>query len=488
MIRKHLISTVAVAVISFSAGVVVPPLLHVRPAIAEGQPNGEAPRTSENTYKLLDLFGEAFTRVGRDYVEPVSDQKLIEAAINGMLTSLDPHSNYMDAESLKSMNVETKGEFGGLGVQVTEDNGVIKVISPMDGTPAAKAGLQAGDLITHIDGRPVIGIGLQAAVDAMRGKVGTPIKLTVRRAKQEPFDVTLTRAVIVIPAVQSHREGDVAYIRISSFISEKTNDELKDAIAKRTAEIGKDKIKGFVIDMRNNPGGLLDQAVQVSSTFLGEGEVVSTRSSRHIEDSQRANAHGVDMTNGAPLVVLVNGGTASAAEIVAGALQDHKRAIIVGTRSFGKGSVQTIIPLSNFGGALRMTTARYFTPSGRSIQAVGIVPDVVIKQFHPDKADQAAKPVDSKLNVAAGQTPSTSSIHLREADLPNALNNQDENGNAGAAHKILDGSDDTDSSADGLPASDGQLARALEIVHNPSSVTLSAPTVGATSAPTTPKP
>ena len=464
MIRKHLISTAAVAVISFGAGAVVSPLLHVRPAIAEGQPSGEAPRTSENTYKLLDLFGEAFTRVSRDYVEPEPDQKLIESAINGMLTSLDPHSNYMDAATLKSMNVETKGEFGGLGVQVTEENGVIKVISPMDNTPASKAGLQAGDLITHIDGKPVVGIGLQAAVDAMRGKVCTPIKLTIHRAKQEPFDVTLVRAIIEISAVQSHREGDVAYIRISSFLSQKTNDQLKDAIAKRTAEIGKDKIKGFVIDLRNNPGGLLDQAVQVSSTFLGQGEVVSTRS-RHIEDTQRANAHGTDMTNGAPLVVLVNGGTASAAEIVSGALQDHKRATIVGTRSFGKGSVQTIVPLSNFGGALRMTTARYFTPSGRSIQAVGIVPDMVIKQFHPDKADQAAKPADTKSSLAAGQTPSTSSTHLREADLPNALNNQDENGNAGAAHAVIDGSDDTDLSADGIPASDGQLTRALDILH-----------------------
>jgi len=351
-------------------------------------------------------------------------------------------------------------------VQVTEDNGVIKVIAPMDGTPAAKAGLQAGDLITHLDGKPVIGIGLQEAVNAMRGKVGSPIKLTVRRAKQEPFDVTIIRAIIEVSSVQSHREGDVAYIRISSFISQKTNDQLKEAIAKRTAEIGKDKLKGFVIDLRNNPGGLLDQAIQVSSTFLGQGEVVSTRS-RHLEDTQRANAKGSDLTNGAPLVVLVNGGSASAAEIVAGALQDHKRALIMGTRSFGKGSVQTIIPLSNFGGALRMTTARYFTPSGRSIQAVGIVPDMVIKQFHPDKPTQVAKPDSASTPLSAGQTPSTASTHLREADLPNALNNQDENGKAGAVRTVLDGSDDTDFSAEGIASSDGQLARAIDLLGNP---------------------
>jgi len=333
------------------------------------------------TYRQLNLFGDVYDRVLSDYVEVPNQEKLIDAAINGMLTSLDPHSSYMNAKRFQDMQVQTRGEFGGLGIEVTMENGVIKVVAPIDDTPAANAGILANDLITHIDGEQVRGLTLNEAVDKMRGRVNTKIKLTILRpGRTDPFDVTLTRAVIRINPVKSNVEGgDVGYIRISSF-NEQTQPGLEKAIDKLKSELG-DKLKGYVIDLRNNPGGLLDQAISVSDTFLNSGEIVSTRG-RHASETQRFSAQSGDMANGKKIVVLINGGSASASEIVAGALQDQERATVIGTRSFGKGSVQTIIPLGGQG-ALRLTTARYYTPSGRSIQAEGITPDIRITEDVP---------------------------------------------------------------------------------------------------------
>ncbi len=295
-----------------------------------------------------------------------------------MLTSLDPHSSYMNPKNFRDMQVQTRGEFGGLGIEVTMENGVVKVVTPIDDTPASRAGLRPNDYITHIDGKPILGLTLSDAVDKMRGPVNTAVTLTiVRKGVDEPFDVKLTRDIITIKSVKYHREGDIAYLRITSF-NEQTGELLEEAIQTLKKQIGPAKVKGYVLDLRNNPGGLLEQAIAVSSDFVSEGEIVSTRG-RHAEDTQRYNARGGDLTGGKPVIVLVNGGSASASEIVAGALQDHRRAVILGTRSFGKGSVQTIIPLGS-DGALRLTTARYFTPSGHSIQAKGIVPDIQVEQ------------------------------------------------------------------------------------------------------------
>jgi len=338
-----------------------------------------------DTYKQLSLFGDVFERVRSDYVEKPDDGKLVESAINGMLTGLDPHSSYMDAKSFRDMQVQTRGEFGGLGIEVTMEEGVIKVVAPIDETPAAKAGVMANDFITHIDDEPVQGLTLNQAVDKMRGPVNTKIKLKImRKGQDKPVEMTLTRDVIRVLSVRSHSEGDdVGYIRITQF-NEQATTGLKKAIADLTAQDG-DKLKGFVLDLRNNPGGLLDQAISVSNAFLNRGEIVSTRG-RNADETQRFTARPAgDLTKGKPVIVLVNGGSASASEIVAGALQDHKRATMVGTRSFGKGSVQTIIPLGSGNGALRLTTARYFTPSGRSIQAKGIVPDIEVLQDVPEE-------------------------------------------------------------------------------------------------------
>ncbi len=333
------------------------------------------------TYRQLNLFGDVFDRVLTDYVEVPDQEKLIDAAINGMLSSLDPHSSYMNAKRFQDMQVQTRGEFGGLGIEVTMENGVIKVVSPIDGTPADRAGILANDLITFIDGEQVQGLTLNQAVDKMRGRVNTKIKLTiVRPGRPDPFDVVVTRDVIRINSVKSNVEGDIGYIRISSF-NEQTQTGLEKAMDKLKGTLG-DKAKGYIIDLRNNPGGLLDQAISVSDTFLNSGEIVSTRG-RNASETQRFSAQAGDLADGKKIVVLVNGGSASASEIVAGALQDHKRATIIGTRSFGKGSVQTIIPLGGQG-ALRLTTARYFTPSGRSIQAEGITPDIRIEEDVPD--------------------------------------------------------------------------------------------------------
>ncbi len=333
-----------------------------------------------DTYRQLNLFGDVFDRVRSDYVEVPDEEKLINSAINGMLASLDPHSSYMNAKRFQDMQVQTKGEFGGLGIEVTMENGVVKVVAPIDDTPAAHAGLLANDLITHLDGEQVLGMTLNEAVDKMRGKINTPITLTILRpGKEDPFDVKLTRDVIRIKSVKANAEGDIGYVRISSF-TEQTQEGLDEAIAKLKTEVGSN-LKGWIIDLRNNPGGLLDQARSVADTFLVQGEVVSTRG-RNASETQRFNATPGDSTDGKPLVVLINGGSASASEIVAGALQDHKRAAVIGTRSFGKGSVQTIIPLGSQG-AMRLTTARYFTPAGISIQAKGIVPNIVIEEDLP---------------------------------------------------------------------------------------------------------
>jgi len=342
-----------------------------------------AQAATADTYRQLNLFGDVFDRVRADYVEKPDDGKLIESAINGMLAGLDPHSSYMDAKSFRDMQVQTRGEFGGLGIEVTMEEGLIKVVAPIDDTPASKAGILANDLITKLDDEQVQGLTLNQAVEKMRGPVNTKIKLTImRKGQDKPIEVTLTRDVIRVRSVRSHVEGDdVGYIRITQF-NEQTTEGLKKAIADIQAKVADDKLKGYVLDLRNNPGGLLDQAVAVSDAFLQKGEIVSTRG-RNPEETQRFNARPGDLIKSKPLIVLINGGSASASEIVAGALQDHKRATLLGTRSFGKGSVQTIIPLGANNGALRLTTARYFTPSGRSIQAKGIEPDIEVLQDVP---------------------------------------------------------------------------------------------------------
>src|SRR5246127_2047156 len=337
---------------------------------------------TSDTYRQLNLFGDVFERVRSDYVEKPDDSKLVESAINGMLAGLDPHSSYMDAKSFRDMQVQTRGEFGGLGIEVTMEEGVLKVVSPIDDTPASKAGILANDYIVAIDDEQVQGLTLNQAVDKMRGPVNTKIRLKVmRKGQDKPLEITIVRDIIHVRSVRSETMEDVGYIRITQF-NEQTNDGLKKAIKDRQTQVSSERLKGYVLDLRNNPGGLLDQAIAVSDAFLEHGEIVSTRG-RDPEETQRFHAHPGDLVRGKPVIVLINGGSASASEIVAGALQDHKRATLIGTRSFGKGSVQTIIPLGPGNGALRLTTARYFTPSGRSIQAKGIAPDIEVLQDVP---------------------------------------------------------------------------------------------------------
>ena len=346
---------------------------------------GSAARAeASDTYRTLNLFGDVFERVRADYVEKPDDSKLVESAINGMLAGLDPHSGYMTPSSFRDMQVQTRGEFGGLGIEVTMEDGLIKVVAPIDDTPAAKAGIMANDIITRLNDEAAQGLTIDQAIDKMRGPVNTKIKLTiVRKGSDKPIEVTIVRDIIRVKSVRWHPEGsDVGYIRVTQF-SEQTTDGLKQAINDLNSQLGADKIKGYVLDLRNNPGGLLDQAISVSATFLEKGEIVSTRG-RNPEETQRFNARHGAMIKGKPLIVLINGGSASASEIVAGALQDQKRATLIGTRSFGKGSVQTIIPLGGGNGALRLTTARYYTPSGHSIQATGITPDIEVLQDVPD--------------------------------------------------------------------------------------------------------
>jgi carboxyl-terminal processing protease len=347
-----------------------------------GAPGSTANAAGSETYRQLAIFGDIFERVRAQYVTPPDEKALVESAVNGMLTSLDPHSSYMNAEAAKDMRVQTKGEFGGLGIEVTMENDLVKVITPIDDTPAAKAGVLAGDFIAKIDGEEVRGLTLNDAVDKMRGPVGTPIKLTIlREGADKPIELTVTRETIKVKAVKFRVDNDVGYMKITSF-TEKTFDDLQNAIDTIKKQVPNDKLKGFVLDLRLNPGGLLDQAVSVSDTFLDKGEIVSTRG-RDPKDITRFDARPGDMIDGKPLIVLVNGGSASASEIVAGALQDHRRATVLGTQSFGKGSVQTIIPLAE-NGALRLTTALYYTPAGKSIQGKGITPDIKVDQPLPD--------------------------------------------------------------------------------------------------------
>src|SRR6201992_2202431 len=347
--------------------------------------NAAKASVDSNTYAQLNLLGDVFERIRTDYVEKPDDGKLIEGAINGMVTSLDPHSRYMNEAAWRDMQETTHGEFGGLGIEVTMEDGLVKVVSPMDGTPAARAGILSGDFITYIDGDAVQGLSLEQAVNKMKGPVHTSTKLKIeRKGADKTIDVSIEREIIQVKPVSFHTDGgDIGYIRISSF-NEQTGDGLKNAIADISKQIPQDKLAGYVGDLRNKPGGLLDQAVTVAGTFMPRGEVVSTRG-RTPEETQRYTAKGGDITKGKPLVVLINGGSASASEIVAGALHDHKRATLIGTRSFGKGSVQTIIPLGTGNGALALTTARYFTPSGRSIQAQGVSPDIEVLQDVPDE-------------------------------------------------------------------------------------------------------
>jgi carboxyl-terminal processing protease len=422
--------------------------------VANGLPAASQNTNNSDTYEQLRLFGDVFEKVRADYVEETTDEQLIENAINGMLAALDPHSSYLNAKNFEEMQVQTRGEFGGLGIEVTMENGLVKVVSPIDDTPAFRAGIQPGDYIVELDGQSVMGLSLSEAVEKMRGPVDSDIKLMIQRGDTEPFEVTLTRAVIKIQSVRSRLEGDnIAYLRVTSF-SEQTDTGLE-AQFKRLKEQAKGKLTGIVLDLRNNPGGLLDQAVAISDAFLDKGEIVSTRG-RHPDDAQRYNARAGDIAEGLPMVVLINGGSASASEIVAGALQDHHRAIVLGTKSFGKGSVQTIIPVPGHG-AIRLTTARYFTPSGRSIQALGIEPDIVAQQ--------------AKVEIIEPQR------RTSEADLRGALANPDEEEESptqpapegidgGATNANPPGASTGPTAGPGSPTQDDyQLSRALDLLR-----------------------
>ncbi|HRY23238.1 MAG: S41 family peptidase [Geminicoccaceae bacterium] len=394
-------------------------------------PSAQAQSGSGDTIRQLKLFGDVFERVRKEYVEEVTDQELVESAINGMLTSLDPHSGYLDAGRYRDMQVQTRGEFGGLGIEVTMENGLVKVVSPIDDTPAFDAGIQAGDLITHIDGEPVLGLSLSEAVERMRGPVNSEIELKiVRENREEPLSVNLARAIIKISPVRARAEDDIGYVRLTTF-NEQTNDIMREEVAKLRDQLG-DRFRGLVLDLRNNPGGLLDQAVAVADAYLDQGEIVSTRG-RRSESIQRFNARSGDIIDGLPMVVLINGGSASASEIVAGALQDHRRSIIMGTQSFGKGSVQTIMPISGEG-AIRLTTARYYTPSGTSIQAKGIAPDIEVHQATIELQDDTSG--------------------RREADLRGRLDGEQPGDQAasGEAEPTLD-------------STDYQLARAIDVLR-----------------------
>jgi carboxyl-terminal processing protease len=403
---------------AFTAGVVAGPasgLLARNFGVHLGIPTAFA-QDSDNadTYRLLSLFGDVFERVRADYVEPVKDRDLVENAINGMLTGLDPHSSYMNSKAFRDMQVQTRGEFGGLGIEVTQESGFIKVVTPIDDTPAARAGVKAGDLIVALDGQSVQGLTLNDAVDRMRGAPNSKITLTIKReGDDKPIEITLQREVIHIQAARSRIEGDVGYIRLTQF-NEQADSGIRAAVQKLKQQSG-GHLKGYVLDLRNNPGGLLDQAVAVANDFLDKGEIVSTRA-RHTEDSQRWDAKPGDITEGAPLVVLVNNGSASASEIVAGALQDNRRAVLLGMRSFGKGSVQTVIPLPG-SGAMRLTTARYYTPSGRSIQGLGISPDVAVQESRADEPKFVPER-EADLNHTLRNTGGTQAAPPARTDLP----------------------------------------------------------------------
>jgi len=423
MLKKLMIFALTVNLL-FAAGCVT----------AADKQTAQSKEETFDTYEMLNLFGEVMERTKVSYVEEVSDQKLLESAMNGMLSSLDPHSSFLDAKSFKYLNEQTQGKFGGLGIEVTMENGVVKVVSPIDDTPAFRAGLQPGDYIISLDGTPVIGMTLNEAVDKMRGKPGTKIKLTIRRNSEKPFDVVLKREEIKIQSIKSDiKADDIAYIRISSF-SEDADKTIEKEIAKMQKKT-ENGIKGVILDVRNNPGGLLDQAVAVSDLFLNEGEIVSTRA-RNEEDTLKYTATKGDIVDGLPVVVMINDGSASASEIVAGALQDHKRAVILGEKSFGKGSVQSVIPFGKYG-AIRLTTARYYTPSGRSIQAKGIEPDIEVK---PAKVEEI----------------NTDGLTISEAELKNALKNE-------TAENKKD--DKNNNSQDEELKKDYQLLRAVDTIR-----------------------
>ncbi len=412
--------------LSTTAAVLVGVVLGATLAAGVGR---EAQSASSDTFRSLKLFGDVFERVRAEYVEEVTDERLIEAAIDGMLAALDPHSSYLNADKYRDMQVQTRGEFGGLGIEVTMENGLVKVVSPIDDTPAFRAGIAAGDLITHIDGEPVLGLTLSEAVEKMRGPVDSKIGLRlVREGREEPFEVNLLRAVIKISPVRARLEGDIAYIRLTTF-NEQTGSMMLEQL-EGLKKKSKGPLRGVVLDLRNNPGGLLDQAIAVADGFLDKGEIVSTRG-RRADSIQRYNARPGDAADGLPIVVLINGGSASASEIVAGALQDHRRAIVMGTPSFGKGSVQTIMPISGQG-AIRLTTARYYTPAGTSIQAKGIDPDIEVHQANVELLDDTSG--------------------RREADLRRRLDNDQ-------------GGTDVEVDGETIDATDYQLARALDLLR-----------------------
>ena len=395
-----------------------------------------ADTTNSETYRQLDLFGQVFQRIREDYVEPVDDETLIHAALNGMLQALDPHSSYMSADQFEEMQVQTSGRFGGLGIEVTLEDGFVKVVSPIDDTPAYRAGVMAGDLITHIDEEGVLGLTLSEAVDRMRGEPNTEIVIRVSRPGVEPFDITIIREIIHVQSVRSRAEGDVGYVRISSF-TEQTTKGVEDSVEELLEEIGPESVQGIVLDLRNNPGGLLAQAVAVADFFLERGVIVSTRGRSH-QAEQRFNASPGDITDGLPIVVLVNGGSASASEIVSGALQDHGRAILMGTKTFGKGSVQTVLQLGMHG-AMRLTTARYYTPDGRSIQSTGVSPDIEVPLARIEILETGAA--------------------RREATLRNALANEDDPENASES-EAAQATEEPDPSLE-----DYQLQRALDLIR-----------------------
>ncbi len=433
------------ALFIFFSIVAIPAYADEEQRMAGTVPVAEAPQPDEeDVYRQLNLFGEVFERVRAYYVDETVDEDLIESAINGMLVNLDPHSAYLDEDGFTEMKVQTRGEFGGLGIEVTMENGLVKVVSPIDDTPAFRAGVQAGDFITHLDDQPVLGLTLSEAVDKMRGRVGTAIDLTIRRPDvQEPVEVTIVRDVIKISAVR-HKvlDGQIGYIRVTTF-NQNTDTGVEKAIKEFKEELGED-LKGYILDLRNNPGGLLDQAIAVADIFLDKGEIVSTRG-RNASDTKRDNATPGDLTDGAPLILLINGGSASASEIVAGALKDHRRGIVMGTTSFGKGSVQTVIPLPGHG-AMRLTTARYYTPSGHSIQAKGIEPDIVVELAKIEQFDVK---------------------QYRESDLRGALENPE-------AH-TKDASEENEAEESATPADenaeeseeikDYQLLRAMDLIR-----------------------
>ena len=417
------------------------PTLTFKAMAEDVQPASKAKSESEDLYEQLKIFGGVLERVQREYVDEPENRELIEAAMIGMLQSLDPHSAYMPPKNFEDMKVQTKGEFGGLGIEVTMERGLVKVVAPIADTPAERAGILTNDLIARLDGEDVLGLTLSEAVDIMRGKIGTKITLTVlREGEEDPLEIDIIRDIIEIKAVRYRAEGpegQIAYIRLTTF-NDNTTKNLRKAMAELSASAGKEKFAGYILDLRNNPGGLLGEAVKVSDSFLSQGEIVSTRA-RKAEDNIRFNARRGDMSKGAPVLVLINGGSASASEIVAGALQDHHRALVVGTQSFGKGSVQTVIPLPN-DGALRLTTARYFTPSGRSIQALGVTPDVIIDQELPE--DIKARPRRSEASLRGH----LSSSPENDKETPDAKINKSEDDTNDKSN--LDTKDDSEDKSD----------------------------------------